>query len=77
MDISVKSISELIDSLITISMKCWFAQEDLMNESLPEIKRLEAAINAQKMNAQRNALMRAINNRLDKEHFSPTEKTYK
>ena len=76
MDIGNKSVGFLIDELITTSMKCWFAQEDIMNQELPETVRLEAAIRAQQMNARRNALIRKIDELLGQGELSPTSKTY-
>ena len=70
-----KTIGELIDSLITTSMRCWFAQEDIMNESLSEHDRLQAAIRAQEQNAKRSQLIGAINDALGQEGFTST-KTY-
>lgn len=78
-DIEIKSTGELIDSLITTSLKCWFAQEDLhrLYKANKKSEAAEAAIKAQQMNARRNKLIRAINSRLlEPEDSSPTEKTY-
>ena len=72
MDISKKSIGFLIDELITTSMKCWYAQEKIMvGEDI-----LTNAIDAQSLNARRNALVRAIDERLGEGDTSPTGKTY-
>jgi hypothetical protein len=60
MDVRTKSIGFLIDQLITTNLRCWFAQEDIMNPNLPEEKRLEAAIRAQAQNAIRSQLIKAI-----------------
>lgn len=60
MDIKQKSIGFLIDQLITTDLRCWFAQEDIMNEGLSESERLNAAIRAQEQNAKRAKLMQAI-----------------
>ena len=76
MDISVKTIGQLIDELITTDLRCWFAQEDIMNEALPTEKRLEGAINAQKQNAKRTELIRAIDIKLGEGNFSNVTKTY-
>ena len=70
-----KTIGELIDSLITTDMRCWFAQEDIMNESLSTEKRLAAAIRAQEQNAKRSQLIAAINEAFGEEGFTGT-KTY-
>lgn len=76
MDISRKSIGIMIDELITTSMRCWFAQEDIMNKDLPDDKRLEAAERAQTMNARRSALIKAIDTALGDENISVPTKTY-
>ncbi len=76
MDIGEKTTAFLIDELITTSQKCWYAQEDIMDESLSEEKRLQGAIRAQKMNARRNELIRKIDETLGQGHLSPTAKTY-
>jgi len=75
MDIDKKSIGVLIDELITTSLKCWFAQETVMN-SENENELAIAAKKAQSMNARRNALIRAIDKRLGEGTISPTGKTY-
>jgi hypothetical protein len=67
MDVSKRDIGELIDLLITASLRCWHAQDSIMDESLSNEKRLEAAITAQKSNARRSALMRAITEYIDGE----------
>ena len=75
MDIGQKSIGFLIDELITTSIKCWFAQEVVMNsEDGSEIA--TAARRAQLTNARRNALIRAIDKRLGEGDISPTDKSY-
>lgn len=76
MGITVKSTAVLIDELITTSLKCWFAQEDVMQGSTAE-EIAEAAIIAQRTNARRNELIRAIDERLGDLDNSPLEKTYK
>lgn len=76
MDIARKSIGMIIDELITTSMRCWFAQEDIMNTNLSDEKRLEAAERAQIMNAKRSALIKAIDQLLGDENISVSLKTY-
>lgn len=72
MDIGKKSIGVLIDELITTSLKCWYAQEKIMGgEDI-----LNSAIDAQRLNARRNALIRTIDERLGEGDISPTGKTY-
>lgn len=76
MDITRKSLGIIIDELITTSLRCWMAQEDIMNKSLPDEKRLEAAERAQIMNARRSALIKAIDELADKDGVSTVAKTY-
>jgi hypothetical protein len=71
----VKSIGTLIDELFTTNMKCWFAQETVMHE-VDESKVAVAAKQAQVLNARRNKLIRAIDERLGDADISQTEKTY-
>jgi hypothetical protein len=68
---------QLVDSLATVNMKCFLAQEDIMKykESDPELS-LQAAIRAQELNDRRSKLMRTIDAVLDFSEDSPTEKTY-
>ena len=68
-----KTIGELIDSLITTDMRCWFAQEDIMNEELSEEARLKAAIRAQEQNAKRSELIAAINEAFGETGFTSTK----
>jgi hypothetical protein len=76
MDIDKKSVGELIDSLITTDIKCFMAQENLMNTNFTEAERLEFAIETQRLNARRNKLMRAIDTALGYEGITVTSKTY-
>ena len=75
MDISNKSLSVLVDELITTNMKCWFAQERLMS-STDDKDVASAAKDAQALNARRNALMRAIDGMVGQGSITLTEKTY-
>ena len=75
MDIDKKSIGVLIDELITTSLKCWWAQEVIMNSDNEKDLAI-AAKKAQLTNARRNALIRAIDERLGDGDISPTDKTY-
>lgn len=75
MDISQKSIAFMIDELVTTLMKLWFAQEDVMNaEDIAEVG--VAGRRSQQLNARRNALIRAIDERLGEGSITPTDKTY-
>jgi hypothetical protein len=75
-DISKKSTAVLIDELCTTLIKCFMAQETVMNEATDEQLRWEAAVSAQKLNARRNQLTRAIDASLGQGDITPTEKTY-
>lgn len=76
MDITRKSIGMMIDELITTNLRCWMAQEDIMKTELSTEKRVEAAERAQIMNARRSALVKAIDEILDKDAVSYASKTY-
>jgi hypothetical protein len=77
MDIGTKSLGFLIDQLITTSMRCWFAQEEIMDHTLPESKRLNAAIRAQQQNSLRSQLIKAIDVRFGEEGITMgQDKTY-
>lgn len=76
MSIAEKTLGQLIDELITTDLRCWFAQEDIMNENLTEQDRLTAAIRAQQQNAKRTELIRAIDSLTSGTEFSNTTKTY-
>lgn len=75
MDITVKSTGMLIDELITTNLKCFMAQEIIMN-STDEHAIAVAAKTAQQTNARRNQLIRAIDKRLGESDNSPSKKTY-
>ncbi len=68
-----KTIGELVDSLITTDLRCWFAQEDIMNEELSTEARLQAAIRAQEQNAKRSELISAINEVFGETGFTATK----
>jgi hypothetical protein len=76
MDIEIKTPGMLIDELGTTLIKCFMAQEDIMNKDLSAEKQIEAAHKAQELNARRNALIRAIDRVLGFGDCSPTAKTY-
>jgi len=69
MNITKKSIGVLIDQLITTNLLCFYEQEKIM-EGTTDKEIAEAA------NARRNALIRAIDERLGEVDFTLTEKTY-
>ena len=45
-------------------MRCWYAQEDIMNPEMTDSERLEAAVRAQQQNSIRSQLIKAIDIRL-------------
>lgn len=74
--ISNKTIGELIDNLMTETIKCFMAQEDIVNAPENSKKALSAAKRAQELNAKRNRLLRSIDILLGFEEDTPSEKTY-
>ena len=73
--IEIKSCGTLIDELITTSMKCWHAQEQVM--SLSENGAVASAAKlAQRLNKRRCELIQAIDSRIGGQETSPTPKTY-
>lgn len=67
-----KTPGELIDSLVTIDIKCFYEQEKIMGSK----GSLSAAKKAQELNARRNKLIRSIDAVLDFEDDTPIGKTY-
>ena len=58
-------------------MRCWFAQEDIMNADLSESERLAAATRAQLTNSIRSELIKAIDQTLGEEGITMgVTKTY-
>lgn len=76
MSVKEKSFGEILDSLITTSIRCWMAQEIIMDENRSEAERLQGAITAQKSNKKRNELIRAIDEIMGMSDRSPDEKSY-
>ena len=76
MNIDKKTIGNLLDELTVTNLRCWFAQDDIMNPSLSDGERLDAAVRAQEANKKRNALIRAIDKRLGEGKFTVAEKKY-
>lgn len=75
MEVTNKTIGQLIDELITTDMRAWFAQDKIMNTALSNDERLFASVEAQKFNIKRNALIRAIDEKFG-EKFSVDRKSY-
>jgi len=74
-DVAIKSTGTLIDELSIINIKSFMAQEEVC-ALLDPVAIANAAKRAQSLNARRNALIRAIDERLGESERSPTEKTY-
>jgi hypothetical protein len=60
MGVERKTIGELFDQLVTVDIRCWMSQDKIMDENLSDQERLQAAILAQKSNARRTQLIKAI-----------------
>lgn len=77
MGIETKSLGFLIDQLITVSHRCWAAQDLIMDKTLSDHDRLMAAVRAQEQNAIRSQLIKAIDNMTGNGEFTAGEdKTY-
>lgn len=76
MDVTKKSIGILIDELVTVSQKCWHAQDKMLDDSLSAEDRAAAGRLAQETNHRRNLLIRAIDMELGQGELSPSSKTY-
>jgi hypothetical protein len=75
MKVDVKSIGILIDELITTDIKCFMAQEDI-SSAKDDTAVADTARKAQQLNARRNQLIRAIDERIGEEVLTVSEKTY-
>lgn len=75
MGIEIKSTAQLIDELAIVNIRCWFAQEDVMKGG-DDAFVAKVARKAQQLNAKRNALVRAIDERLGNAETTPDEKSY-
>lgn len=75
-NIREKTIGQLIDELFSTDHRCWNEQDKIVDKSLSESDRLQAAIRAQIQNAKRTELIRAIDSYFNDTEFSNTTKTY-
>jgi len=75
-DIRQKTIMQLFDEYWTTMMRCWTAQEKIMDKSLPESERLKWAIRAQEQNAKRTELIRVLDELFGYGDTTNTTKTY-
>lgn len=73
--ISDKTVGNLVDELGTVLIKCFYAQEKVMNGKTKE-EIAEASVQAQTLNKRRNELMRALDTHFGELQNSVTEKTY-
>jgi hypothetical protein len=76
MGIETKTVGFLLDELITTDLKCWFAQEDIMNTALSDEERFQASLRTHEMNSRRNQIIRAIDELMGESANSVTSKTY-
>jgi len=75
-NINEKTLGQLIDELFTTDHRCWNEQDKIMDKSLSDADRLQAAIKAQQQNAKRTELIRAIDSLFNNTKFSNVTKTY-
>jgi hypothetical protein len=75
--IKEKTPGQLVDELITNSLRCWFAQEKIQDLSLSDAERLRYAELAQQHNSRRTDLIRAIDELLGFSLYSNPTKSYK
>jgi hypothetical protein len=75
-NIEVKTIMQLVDQYWSTMMRCWLAQDRIMDESLSTEDRLKSAIVAQEQNALRTELIKVLDNRLGSKGVTNTSKTY-
>lgn len=71
-----KTVGMLTDELATTLIKCFMAQEDIMNTDLSVERQKNAAVLAQKLNARRNQLIRSLDEIFGFADNSHTAKTY-
>lgn len=76
MTIETKTIGELIDQLITTSLGCWHAQDDVCRPGATDAEVSTAAKKAQRLNKRRCELVAAIDRRTGQTADPTTEKTY-
>jgi len=73
---SEKTPAILMDELFTVNTKLWFEQEKLLASPKGSGEADEHAKKAQELNAKRNRLMRGLDEILDFEEYTVTEKSY-
>jgi hypothetical protein len=76
MDVKSKSLGVLIDDLITTSQKIWHLQDVEQNKNSTDKQIADAFRKIQTLNVRRNLLINAIDEKLDPNTASTTEKTY-
>jgi hypothetical protein len=74
--ITDKTPGELIDSLITVDIKCFIFQDQTLDKNIPETQRLKLAETILELNRKRNRLMRSIDILFDFQEDMVTPKTY-
>ena len=76
MSLEIKTTMQLMDEFVTNQIRCWTAQENLMNPELSDDEKLLAATVAQKSNAKRTELIRILDQRLNSPGVTNEGKTY-
>ncbi len=69
------NVDEDVLKLLDVSRQCWIAQDVIMKDG-PDFNIVFAARLAQKTNAQRNALIRKLDEKFGDKERSPLGKTY-
>lgn len=69
------TLSILVLNLKRVNQKCWDAQETVM-KSFAAVTVAKAAKEAQRLNAQRNGIIREIDDLLGESQYSQLEKSY-
>lgn len=71
-----KTLGMLVDELATTNIKCFMAQEEMLNPKKTSEQQKDAGRRAQELNARRNKLIRAIDELMGFKDQTHTAKTY-
>jgi hypothetical protein len=77
MDVTKKSIGIMIDDLITTSMKMWHLQDDVEFNNPTDAEVAAAFKKIQGLNVRRNKLINAIDEIINPDVATTTDKNYK
>ena len=75
-DYEIKTTAQLLDEFVTNQIKCFLAQDKIMDETLSDDERLKYALVAQKTNAKRTELIRILDSRFRGPGITNDTKTY-